>query len=100
MGSEVHFSHVQLRRDVRCSETWTRKVTAPTLQGHIWLGMCTESGIHFRAGSSGVFKTRTVRRLSPSLQVDVDLLPLQPEQPPGLSSEGATASQPDEPNLA
>ena len=62
------------------------------------------------ADGSGVFKRRTVRRLSPSFQVDVEILkgvrarpwdpsgisveadrfvlPLQPEQPPGLSSEG------------
>ena len=121
MGSEVHFSHLQLRRDVRFSEAWTCKVTAPTLQGHMARHVHGERNALLR-DSSGVFKTRTVRRLSPSLQVDVELLkgvrarpwdpsgtsvetdrfvlPLQPEQPLGLSSEGAQASKPAEPNLA
>ena len=78
--------------------------------------------MHFCADSSGVFQTRMVWRLSPLLQVDVELLkgvrarpgdpsgtsvgtdrfvlPLQPEKTPQLLSEGARASQLAEPDLA
>ena len=56
----------------------------------IWLGMCTQSGMHFCADGSGVCKARTVRRLSPSLQVDVELLKgarARPWDPSGTSVE-------------
>ena len=40
----------------------------------IWLGKDTESDQHFVADSSGVFKTRSVKRLPPSKQADMALL--------------------------
>ena len=82
----------------------------------IWLGMCTESGMHFCADVSCVYKTRTVRRLSPSMQTDVALLKsirarpwdnsgskietdsfILPSIPavPGLASEGANLPDAD-----
>ena len=40
----------------------------------IWLGKDTESDQHFVADASGVFKTRSVKRLPPSKQADLALL--------------------------
>ena len=39
----------------------------------IWLGKDTESDQHFVADASGVFKTRSVKRLPPSRQADLAL---------------------------
>ena len=82
----------------------------------IWLGMCTESGMRFCADATGVYKTRTVRRLSPSMQTDVALLKSIRARPwdasgskvetdsfilpcipavPGLASEGANLPDTD-----
>ena len=40
----------------------------------IWLGRDTESDMHFVADSSGVFKTRSIRRNIPSQQAKLELL--------------------------
>ena len=46
----------------------------PAFVRGIWLGKDTESDQHFVADSSGVFKTRSVKRLPPAQQADFQLL--------------------------
>ena len=56
----------------------------------IWLGKDTESDQHFVADATGVFKTRSVKRLPPSKQSDLSLLQsvkVRPWDPPGTKAE-------------
>ena len=46
----------------------------PSFTFGIWLGRCTESDVRFVADSSGVFKTRSVRRLVPDKRMDQQVL--------------------------
>ena len=45
----------------------------PSFTLGVWVGRCTESDVHFVADETGVYKTRSVRRLSPSLQTNTEL---------------------------
>ena len=56
----------------------------------IWLGKDTESDQHFVADATGVFKTRSVKRLPPSKQSDLSLLQsvkARPWDPTGSKAE-------------
>ena len=56
----------------------------------IWLGKDTESDQHFVADATGVFKTRSVKRLPPSRQSDLTLLQsvkARPWDPTGTKAE-------------
>ena len=59
----------------------------------VWLGKDTESDQHFVADSSGVFKTRRVKRHPPSRQADLALLQsvtARPWDPTGSKAETDT----------
>ena len=59
----------------------------------VWLGKDTESDQHFVADGSGVFKTRSVKRHSPSRQADLALLQsvtARPWDPTGSKAETDT----------
>ena len=45
----------------------------PSFTLGVWVGRCTESDVHFVADETGVYKTRSVRRPSPSLQMNTEL---------------------------
>ena len=56
----------------------------------IWLGKDTESDQHFVADATGVFKTRSVKRLPPSRQSDLSLVQsvkARPWDPTGTKAE-------------
>ena len=67
----------------------------------IWLGKDTESDQHFVADATGVFKTRSVKRLPPSRQSDLSLLQsvkARPWDPTGTKAEtDALSSRPTRP---
>ena len=80
---------MSLWRDCTFPQPHPQKGRAAFVPG-VWLGKDTESDQHFVADSSGVFKTRRVKRHPPSRQADLALLQsvtVRPWDPTGSKAE-------------